>query len=164
MAAEFQIRPFVKADEQGVVDLIIPIQQGEFGVPVTLEDQPDLLEIPSFYQTGRGAFWVAEAQGRVIGSIALKAFGASGGGLRKMFVAAPWRGKQFGVAQALLETLLAHARATGTDEVVLGTVEILRATCRFYEKNGFEKVAPEDLPADYPRMAVDTLFYRFRLD
>ena len=159
----FQVRPFVKADEQGVINLIVPIQQGEFGVPVTLEDQPDLLDIPSFYQTGRGGFWVAHAEGRVIGSIGLKAFGANGGGLRKMFVAAPWRGKQFGVAQALLETLLAHANDTGTDEIVLGTVEILRAACRFYEKNGFMKVAPEDLPTGYPRMAVDSLFYRLKL-
>ena len=163
MAVEFCIRPFVKADEQGVVDLILPIQQGEFGVLVTLEDQPDLLDIPSFYQTGRGGFWVAEAQGRVIGSIALKAFGSGQGALRKMFVAAPWRGKQAGVAQALLETLLAHTSATGTDEIILGTVEILRAACRFYEKNGFTRVALEDLPPAYPRMAVDTLFYRLRL-
>ncbi|MDE1907667.1 MAG: GNAT family N-acetyltransferase, partial [Rhodospirillales bacterium] len=75
MVNSFQIRAFVKADEQGVVDLILPIQQGEFGVPVTLQDQPDLLEIPAFYQINGGGFWVAEAEGRIIGSIALKAFG-----------------------------------------------------------------------------------------
>ncbi|MDE1905913.1 MAG: GNAT family N-acetyltransferase [Rhodospirillales bacterium] len=92
-----------------------------------------------------------------------EAFGSGQGALRKMFVAAPWRGKQMGVAQALLQTLLAHASGTGTEEIILGTVEILRAACRFYEKNGFARVAVEDLPAAYPRMAVDTLFYRFRL-
>ncbi|MGE4481106.1 GNAT family N-acetyltransferase [Acidocella sp.] len=159
----YSIRPFQPADTQGVVDLIIPIQQDEFGVPVTLQDQPDLLKIPAFYQTGRGGFWVAQAQGRVIGSIALKAFGTSSAGLRKMFVAAPWRGKESGVAQALLDHALAHARATGTDDIILGTVAYLRAARRFYEKNGFLPVAPEALPADYPRMAVDTLFYRLRL-
>ncbi len=163
MALAFHIRPFVKADEQGVVDLILPIQQGEFGVPVTLRDQPDLLAIPEFYQKDGGGFWVAEADGRVVGSIALKAFGAGQGALRKMFVAAPFRGKEKGVAQSLLNHLLAEARAAGVQEIILGTVEILRAACRFYEKNGFEPVAPEDLPPDYPRMAVDTLFYRFRL-
>ncbi|MDE2319306.1 MAG: GNAT family N-acetyltransferase [Rhodospirillales bacterium] len=160
---QFRIRPFVKTDEQGVFDLILPIQQGEFSVKVTLEDQPDLFEIPAFYQTGGGGFWVAEAEGRVIGSIALKAFGSSQAALRKMFVAAPWRGKQAGVAQALLETLLAHAREAGTGEIFLGTVEILRAACRFYEKNGFKAVAQESLPEAYPRMAVDTLFYRLRV-
>ena len=163
MAVEFRIRPFVKADEQGVVDLIVPIQQGEFGVLVTLEDQPDLLDIPAFYQTGGGGFWVAEAEGRIIGSIALKSFGSGQGALRKMFVAAPWRGKQAGVAQELLQTLLAHAREVGMGEIVLGTVEILRAACRFYEKNGFEAVALENLPEAYPRMAVDTLFYRLKV-
>lgn len=163
MVNSFQIRAFVKADEQGVVDLILPIQQGEFGVPVTLQDQPDLLEIPAFYQIEGGGFWVAEAEGRIIGSIALKTFSNSQGALRKMFVAAPWRGKQMGVAQALLQTLLAHANKTGTEEIILGTVEILRAARRFYEKNGFVRVALEDLPPAYPRMAVDTLFYRLKV-
>jgi GNAT superfamily N-acetyltransferase len=164
MADSFQIRAFVKADEQGVTNLILPIQQGEFGVPVTLRDQPDLLEIPAFYQTDGGGFWVAEADGRVIGSIALKAFGDGHGALRKMFVAAPYRGKATGVAQSLLNHLLMHARGVGIREITLGTVEILRAACRFYEKNGFEPVALQNLPPDYPRMPVDTLFYRLRLD
>ncbi len=163
MAVAFQIRPFMKADEQGVINLILPIQQDEFGVPVTLQDQPDLLDIPEFYQTGGGGFWVVEANGRVIGSIALKAFGSGHGALRKMFVAAPYRGRTHGVAQGLLDHLLAAASAAGIREITLGTVEILRAACRFYEKNGFEPVALETLPPDYPRMPVDTLFYRLRL-
>lgn len=158
----YQIRPFRPADTQGVVDLIIPIQQGEFGVPVTLQDQPDLLDIESFYQRN-GGFWVAEAEGRIIGSIALIRFGANQGALRKMFVAAPWRGRAHGVGQALLETLLAQARGQGISEIFLGTVEILRAACRFYEKNGFVAVAKEDLPGAYPRMAVDSLFYKLTL-
>lgn len=153
----------MEVDGQGVVDLILPIQQGEFGVPVTLRDQPDLLNIPEFYQTGGGGFWVAEADGRVIGSIALKAFGAGHGALRKMFVAAPYRGRVHGVAQSLLDHLLAKARGAGITEITLGTVETLHAARRFYEKNGFEPVMPENLPTDYPRMAVDTLFYRLTL-
>ncbi|WP_234730522.1 GNAT family N-acetyltransferase [Acidocella facilis] len=158
----YQIRPFRPADTQGVVDLIIPIQQGEFGVPVTLQDQPDLLDIENFYQR-QGGFWVAEAEGRIIGSIALIRFGTAQAALRKMFVAAPWRGRAHGVGQALLETLLAQARGQGIVEITLGTVEILRAACRFYERNGFVAVAKADLPPAYPRMAVDTLFYQLRL-
>ncbi len=35
-----------------VVDLILKIQQQEFGVSITLEEQPDLLKISDFYQQG----------------------------------------------------------------------------------------------------------------
>lgn len=161
--AEFEIRVFQPGDTQGVTELILPIQQIEFGVPVTLADQPDLLKITEFYQQGIGNFWVAVREGAVIGSIALIDAGNGLTALRKMFVAAAYRGKEYGIGQALLDTLLAHARANDVQDIILGTVEILRAARRFYEKNGFSPVAIEDLPAAYPRMAVDTLFYRLSL-
>jgi hypothetical protein len=44
------------AYQAGVVSVIIPIQREEFGLPIALEDQPDLRDIPSFYQTGAGNF------------------------------------------------------------------------------------------------------------
>ncbi len=46
------------------VDLILPIQQIEFNVPVTLEAQPDLLNIDQFYYKDGGAFWGSFSQWR----------------------------------------------------------------------------------------------------
>jgi hypothetical protein len=37
----------------------------EFGIPVTLETQPDLSDIRAFYQHGCGNFWVAEVNGNI---------------------------------------------------------------------------------------------------
>ncbi len=53
-----RIAPFQPEHTPGVVSLIFPIQREEFGVAVTLEDQPDLLDIPGFYLRGAGGFWV----------------------------------------------------------------------------------------------------------
>ena len=39
-----------------VADLILSIQTCEFGIPITLKEQPDLNEIPRFYQTNNGTF------------------------------------------------------------------------------------------------------------
>lgn len=161
------IRPFVPADEQGVLDLILPIQQQEFGVAVTVEDQPDLRAIPSWYQTGRGGFLVAEHEGRIVGTIAMKDIGdlgsgtdrRGGGALRKMFVAADYRGRERGVAAALLRSLLDASRGKGIGTVYLGTTDRFLAAHRFYERSGFRPVAVEDLPERFPRMAVDTRFY-----
>ncbi len=44
------IRPFRMDDQQHVVDLIVTIQQKEFNIPITAEDQPDLRNIPNYYQ------------------------------------------------------------------------------------------------------------------
>jgi len=35
---------------------------------------------------------------------------------------------------------------------------------RFYEKNGFAQVPVEDLPTEFPRMAVDSIFYQKKLN
>ncbi|CAN5325119.1 GNAT family N-acetyltransferase [soil metagenome] len=141
-----------------VCRLILPIQREEFGVPVTLEGQPDLLDIPTFYQAD-GGFWVAVEDGLVIGSIGLKRFGDAAA-LRKMFVRHDFRGSAHGVGQGLLDRLLAFAKAEGLDAIWLGTTEKFLAAHRFYEKNGFTRVPPEALPPTFPRVAVDTVFYR----
>ncbi len=162
------IRPFVPADEQGVVDVILPIQREEFGLAITADDQPDLRAIPAFYQAGSGEFLVAEHQGRIVGTIAMKDIGYSAdggkiGALRKMFVTAEFRGREFGVALGLLTRLLECSRAAGMREVFLGTTDRFLAAHRFYEKHGFRLIDVADLPASFPRMAVDTRFYTLAL-
>lgn len=156
-------RPYAKADEEAVIAHILAIQQGEFAVPVTAEEQPDLRAVAEVYQSGTGGFWVAEMAGRIVGTIGLIGFGTGEGALRKMFVAAEARGRELGVAAGLLAILIEHARANGISGITLGTVEKLHAARRFYEKNGFFTVDPEDLPEGFPRMPVDTHFYRLEL-
>lgn len=154
------IRPFTPEDSAGVADTILPIQQAEFGIPITLADQPDLLDIPVFYQRGAGNFWVASADGRVVGTIGLLDIGDAQGALRKMFVAPQYRGREHGVAQALLQTLVDWCQARAVHTVYLGTTDKFLAAHRFYEKNGFTEVSRVELPAAFPVMAVDSKFYR----
>ena len=156
----FRIEPFRAGLESQVIGLILPIQQQEFGVAITAADQPDLAKIPEFYQQGRGGFWVGFVGDEVVGSIGLIDFG-SGGALRKMFLRKDQRGS--GLAQALLDTLMSHAEAAGLPSICLGTLSHMRAAHRFYERNGFTRIEPETLPPDFPRMAVDTVFYRRNL-
>ncbi|NML21443.1 GNAT family N-acetyltransferase [Pseudoflavitalea sp. G-6-1-2] len=148
---------------QQVVDLILPIQQIEFNVPVTLDAQPDLLDIDQAYFAAGGGFWGAFHKGELVGTIALLNTGHKSGAIRKMFVKKEFRGKEFGIAQALLDTLFAYCADKQIDHLYLGTVEALKAAQRFYERNGFEKVEADDLPDYFPRMKVDTLFYKFSI-
>jgi N-acetylglutamate synthase-like GNAT family acetyltransferase len=154
-----EIVPYAAEHQSGIIGLILPIQQSEFGVSITLGDQPDLLVIPEYYQTGCGNFWVALAGGEVVGSVALRDMGSGRGALRKMFVRSQYRGAGHGVAGRLLESLLEWCRERQVREVFLGTTAMMCAAHRFYEKWGFSEIARSDLPASFPVMAVDTKFY-----
>jgi N-acetylglutamate synthase-like GNAT family acetyltransferase len=159
-----RIVPYSDNFARGVRDLIVPIQQEEFGIAITYDDQPDLHDIPAFYRKGHGDFWIALHNGEVIGSIALVDIENGEAALRKMFVKKAYRGAGHGVAKELLDTLLEHAHQTGVKEVYLGTTSKFLAAHRFYEKSGFDLVAEVDLPRTFPRMTVDTRFYVRRLD
>ena len=155
-----EIVPFSPEYVDGVGALIVGIQREEFGIPITLQDQPDLQNIPGFYQQGAGNFWVALAQGEVVGTVALLDLGNREGALRKMFVHANYRGREHGVSARLLETLFEWGRVRAVKIVYLGTTEKFLAAHRFYERNGFQQITADELPASFPRMALDTRFYR----
>jgi N-acetylglutamate synthase-like GNAT family acetyltransferase len=142
-----------------VVELILAIQRDEFGFNIGAEDQPDLLDVANFYQTGAGNFWVALLDGDVVGTIALRDIGKNQGALRKMFVRATHRGKEHGIAARLLERLVLSATGAQVRDLYLGTTEKFVAAHRFYERNGFIQVAAEALPEAFPRMSLDTRFY-----
>ena len=158
-----RIVPFAPQHEEDVGALIVGIQRDEFQFPMTLEDQPDLQDIPAFYQQGAGNFWVALAEGEVVGTVALLDLGNHQGALRKMFVNANYRGPGHGVSVRLLDTLLQWSRARGVKDVYLGTTEKFLAAHRFYERNGFQQIAASGLPPSFPKMVVDTRFYRLAL-
>lgn len=143
--------------------LVVEIQRGEFGVPITAEEQPDLMDTAGFFQHGEGNFWVAEAGRQVVGTIGLKGFGRGRLALRKMFVDASWRGAARGVSGLLMDTALGWAREKEARVLYLGSVEQMHAAHRFYEKHGFEVVAKDDVPRDFPLAHVDTKFFRLTL-
>lgn len=149
--------------KQQVGSLIISIQRTEFGVPITLEQQPDLSDIPNFYQSNNGNFWMAMNGDSVVGTTSLLNIGNNKGALRKMFVHADYRGKQFGVGQLLLSTLLQWAMEKQFTQILLGTTEKFLAAQRFYEKNGFTEISKESLPKEFPIMPVDVKFYKYEI-
>ncbi len=82
--------------QASVADMIVHIQQEEYGIPITREQQPDLQDIAGFYQQGNGNFWLAYIGEQVVGTIALLDIGQQQVALRKMFVHQDYRGKAWG--------------------------------------------------------------------
>lgn len=155
------ITPFGNHDTDEIVDLITAIQIQEFGVATSAEKQPDLRDIPGFYQQGSGNFWLAFIDGELAGTIAIKDVGDGVCALRKMFVKKEYRGKDRRVAAKLMQTLLGWSREKGVRELYLGTVDVYHAAHRFYEKNGFVEVARHEVPESVPLMDVDVKYYRY---
>lgn len=160
---QIEINVFSMKYQKDVIDLIVGIQQKEFGIAITAKDQPDLGNIPSFYQKENGNFWVAVLNDKVIGTISLLDIGNRQAALRKMFVNNTFRGQKFKIAPMLLETLFDWARSVGLKEIYLGTTPKFIAAHRFYEKNDFEEIAKESLPTAFPIMSVDTKFYKYEI-
>jgi N-acetylglutamate synthase-like GNAT family acetyltransferase len=168
MENEIIISPICNNYCKQIQELILPIQQIEFNVPVTLEGQPDLLDIETNYHKDGGGFWAALDKSKpegsqMAGTIALINAGQHIGVIRKMFVRKEYRGKQSGIGQNLLNTLISYCKTHEITDLYLGTVEILKAAHRFYEKNGFQEISVEELPAVFPRMMADNKFYHLKL-
>jgi N-acetylglutamate synthase-like GNAT family acetyltransferase len=154
-----EVVPFRAGLERRVVDLILGIQHDEFGIQISAEQQPDLGQIPTFYQVRNGNFWVALRGADVVGTISLLDIGSGQGALRKMFVHPKFRSSQVGTAKRLLDTLIGWSVAHSLRDIFLGTTSSFLAAHRFYEKNGFCEIAKSALPASFPIMEVDTKFY-----
>ena len=151
---------YTDINKKDVANLVLQIQTNEFGIPISLEKQPDLNDIPGFYQTNNGNVWIAKIDTKIVGTIALLDIGNRQGALRKMFVDKNYRGKDLNVGKTLLNTLMDWAKHKGFTEIFLGTTEKFLAAQRFYEKNGFNEIEKRKLPRTFPVMEVDVKFYR----
>ena len=155
------IKEYAADYQEDLIRMILAIQQQEFEISITREAQPDLANIPGFYQQGNGNFWVAANGAEVVGTIGLIDIGNNQVALRKMFVNAAFRGAELGVAKNLLDQALEWVRKQNVKTVYLGTTDKFLAAHRFYDKNGFTRIAREELPPTFPVMQVDTVFYQY---
>lgn len=155
------VKEYAEEYQLQVVDLILHIQQNEYDIQITKNDQPDLLTVKDYYQTGNGNFWVALYNDKVVGTISFLDIGNNQVALRKMFVDKKFRGSIFKTASLLLNVAMKWAKEKPVKEIYLGTTPQFLAAHRFYEKNGFRSIEPNDLPNNFPVLQVDKKFYKY---
>lgn len=97
----------------------------------------DLDKIPEVYN-GRGRFWVAKEDGKIIGTIAVKEVDQHTAKLKRMFVLPEFHGT--GVGQALLDTAINFAKENTYKKITLNTSPKMHRAHHFYEKNGFTQI------------------------
>ncbi len=143
--------------KQQVIDLILHIQNSEAKINLTIEEQPDLLEVPLYYEKNGGAFWIAVEKEKVIGTIAFMNYGSGNAVLKKFFVRSDWRNQKIGYA--LYEKLITFLKDEKYKRVLLDTPSVATTSHRFYEKAGFRKITKENLPFRYEYPDRDSYLY-----
>jgi N-acetylglutamate synthase-like GNAT family acetyltransferase len=155
------IREFRKADTEKVIALVLGIQNDECRLNLSISDQQDLTDIDAHYRVRTGFFLVAETPtGAIVGTIGLMRLRDDLGVMKKFFVAAPYRGKDRGVAMALDERFLASAKSKGITQIVLDTPSAAVRSHSFYQAVGFVQIDRSELQISYDFPERDTLFFR----
>jgi len=146
---------------QQIIDLILHIQNDEAGIGLPIEEQPDLLDIPFYYQKNGGGFWLAVEDDTVIGTIALMNEGNGNAVLKKFFVAEEYRSKKVGYT--LYMQLIQFAKNAGIKTIVLDTPSVAKKSHRFYERAGFVRIQKDMLPFPYSYPDRNSYLYLLRL-
>lgn len=151
-----------KYDDE-IISLILNIQNKEAGIGLSLEEQPDLLDIRHNYQENDGEFWIALSDNdQVIGTIGLMVKENQCAILKKFFVKKEFRSQKVGYA--LYQELIAFARNAGIGHIILDTPSVAHVSHKFYERAGFHRIDTTDLPIAYSYPDRDSLLYMLDLE
>lgn len=101
---------------------------------------PELRALASYYAARRGALWIADAHGEVVGMIAVRPHQASSWEICRVYVHPSRHGG--GLGHHLLDLAEAHARSAGADQLVLWSDTRFERAHRFYEKRSYVRRGP----------------------
>jgi len=132
---DIRIRHALEPGDLGmVVHLHGVIYAREWGLDTSFE--PYVAKpLAEFAMSGAGRLWIAEQEGRVVGSVAMVDAGDTVGQLRWFLLVPEARGT--GLGRRLLQEALAYARERGFAHVYLWSFADLADALRLYQRAGF---------------------------
>lgn len=149
------IEPFNSIDQEHIDCMLMDISK-EFETPIF--NKSASTKAISFDN-----YWVAFNEEEVIGTISILRIENGASVLKNMFVKKEFRGRTFGVAHRLLQHAFTWCESEHINTIYLGTMEQFVAAHKFYEKNGFQKIAKSELPERFIHNPIDTVFYKVRI-
>ncbi|MCI0595131.1 MAG: GNAT family N-acetyltransferase [candidate division Zixibacteria bacterium] len=129
------IRRYHAEDEQGVRDLISQIMAEEFREDQEAYPLDDVEDIERTYGGLGEAFFVAAADRKIVGTVAIKKENERVALLRRLFVSVPYRKQRLGLK--LIDFALAFCDKVGYDEIVFKTTSRMKAAIQVCRKRGF---------------------------
>jgi ribosomal protein S18 acetylase RimI-like enzyme len=142
---QIEIRPAYD-DEQNIIALFTEYTtmlgevRDDIKIYLTLQNYDQELEnLHEKYGYPAGRLFIAYADGKVAGCIALRKLNDGDCEMKRLFVRPEFR--KNGIASALTEKLLKEAKAIGYHYMLLDTIPELTAAIIFYEKMGFYRTS-----------------------
>lgn len=135
---DFLIRDWEKRDRTPAATIIRSVlAEYNLGWEPERADR-DVLEVEEFYQTVGGAFWVIEAQERLVGTGGYYPVsrGKNAAEIRKMYLLPEVRGQ--GLGRYLLQTLEQAIAAQGFQAIWIETASVLVEAVKLYESSGYQ--------------------------
>ena len=140
-----RIREFVADDVAGVARLVVSTL-AEFGFSSQVGGvERDLSSVSEHYRGSRAGFWVAEDEGAIVGTVAVRPKDEGTCELKRLYVRADCRGT--GLGQRLYHHAEAFARGAGYERIWLDSSRRFAKAHGLYVRNGF--VLIESLDNDW---------------
>lgn len=146
-----------------VIDIVLHFQNDGTRPIVSVDDQPDLLNIVGEYIDKGGNFWIAENDNKLIGTVGIMPYSTDIAILKKFFVYEQWQGEPYHIGRRLYAELLDFAKEKGYKTILLDTPYNTARAHKFYEKAGFQKISEEDLPIKFSHPYKDCDFFILEL-
>ena len=140
------ISQFEEKYTQDVIDIVLHFQNDGTRPIISVEDQPDLLNIIGEYINTGGNFWIAKNDEMLIGTIGIMPYSSEIAILKKFFVYEDYQGTPNHMGQKLYDVLLNFAKEKGYKTILLDTPRNTERAHKFYKRAGFQKIEESDLP------------------
>ena len=136
-----QIEVAQSADQIDEVRRLFEEYWASFGFTPCFQNFSDeLANLPGDYVPPRGVLALATIDGRTAGCAALRAFDSERAEMKRLYTRPDFRGRGLGLA--LLEWVVARARAAGYREIVADTMPVMTRALEMYDRFGFQRCEP----------------------
>ncbi|MGA3034832.1 MAG: GNAT family N-acetyltransferase [Terracidiphilus sp.] len=167
--ATWQITPVESTEALAAVRILLEEYWNSFGFTPCFQNFGDeLAGLPGAYAPPGGRLALAtvddqSARGQPAGCIALRRVDRDHAEAKRLYVRPAFRG--CGLGRALMEWVMAEARAAGYREIVGDTMPVMRDALALYERMGFERAgtAPPVQATAFPQISEEPILIRIKL-
>jgi N-acetylglutamate synthase-like GNAT family acetyltransferase len=140
-------------------DWAFSLEDGSEEAPTFQNSETELENLPGIYAPPQGRFLIAEVDGEICGTVALKPINEQTGELKRLYVKPGARGHGLGVR--LVNELIREAREIGYARIILDSHRSMASAHAVYRALGFRNVEPPD---DFPEsLKAKVVFMEMRL-
>jgi carbonic anhydrase len=164
MTATWKIQPVESREALAAVCLLLEEYWNSFGFTPCFQNFGDeLAGLPGAYAPPGGRLALATINDQAAGCIALRRVDRDHAEAKRLYVRPAFRGQ--GLGHALMQWVMAEARAAGYREIVGDTMPVMSEALALYKRMGFERAgtAPPVQPTPSPQISEEPILIRIRL-